>query len=515
MAEGIDFDAAFNASMGAAAVETRAAIADAASIKTMLRLDAEFFMDFFIHQELVNPVPEFHKEIWGLLTDAGKERILLAIPRGHNKTTLAKLNIVWHFLFTRHRFCVYLSNTNNIAKNAVKDVLAYMQSDNFRAVFGDIDIFKSSETDSLWQFRLPMGNGQWKTCIIRAVGAGQQVRGLNIDNQRPDLAVIDDVEDLENTDSETLQAKLDRWMFGPFLKALAKNRRKVIWLGNMLKKTSLLARLSRNPAWNPVVFGSLVQNTQTDELSPLWPDLWTVEELKADFIEHKNLGLVESWMCEMMNMPGHGENGFTEDQMFFQPGVTPDALECSWITIDPAFGENSHNDKTAIVVHGIPEATGIPQVLAYYHGKCDEVTMYENALQLAQYWNAWLWGIEAVAAQKVLITLFTLLSQNKMIEGIEFVPLMAGKGDPKVARIKAFVALMATENYALSEGDVESVNQYMEYNMKKKSNKDDLIDAIAYGPQLMDNYLSVIRELFNGGALNQIAAKYSTEVESV
>lgn len=512
MEQSFDFDGAYRASLGNENVSTQMASGTAIAIKEMLRTDPEFFIDFFIHDELVNPVPQIHKEIWGLLTDEEKERILLAIPRGHNKTTLAKLAVVWHFLFTRHRFCVYLSNTNNIAKNAVKDILAYMQSDNFVSVFGRIDVYKSSETDSLWQFRLPMGNGQYKNCILRAVGAGQQVRGLNIDNQRPDLAVVDDVEDLENTDSDILQAKLDRWMFGPFLKALAKPRRKVIWLGNMLKKTSLLARLSRNPVWNPVVFGALLEDSEGN-LVPLWPDLWSVEELRADFIEHKGLGLIESWMCEMMNMPGHGENGFTDDQMKYAAPVSPGECESTWITIDPAFGENAHNDKTAIVVHGIPIDTGIPQVLAYYHGKCDEIQMFEEAWALTQYWGCYCWGIESVAAQKVLITLFQLLAVNKLIDGLEFVPLMAGSGDPKVARIRAYVALMASGEYFLTEGDLEATTQFLEYNMKKKSNKDDLIDSISYGPQMMNLYMHTIRDLFNGTSMIGHNSRHATEVE--
>src|SRR3546814_5767176 len=78
-------------------------------------------------------------------------------------------------------------------------------------------MIKESETDSLWIFELTTPEGRVKKCILRAVGAGQQMRGINIDNQRPDMAV-DDVEDNENTESELLQKKLDRWIFGPFLK---------------------------------------------------------------------------------------------------------------------------------------------------------------------------------------------------------------------------------------------------------------------------------------------------------
>jgi hypothetical protein len=29
-------------------------------------------------------------------------------------------------------------------------------------------------------------------------------------------------------------------------------------------------------------------------------------------------------MCEMMNMPGHGENGFTAEMINYLPNLTPD-----------------------------------------------------------------------------------------------------------------------------------------------------------------------------------------------
>jgi hypothetical protein len=113
----------------------------------------------------------------------------------------------------------------------------------------------------------------------------------------------------------------------------------------MLSKTCLLARLSRNPKWNPVVFGALVKDSESQQLVPLWPDKWTVDALKEDFNEYRDNGLVETWMCEMMNMPGHGENGFTADQINYAPQGAPDEYLATWITIDPAFGLNAENDE--------------------------------------------------------------------------------------------------------------------------------------------------------------------------
>lgn len=498
--------------VGKAEIDIRAIIA-------ALRVDAEFFIEFFLADQLDMPVPEFHKEIWGLLTDTEKERVLLAIPRDHAKTTLAKLVVVWYWLFTTHRFCAYLSNTAPIAKGACRDIMAFItENQNFLAVFGSgaVRIVKQSENEGIWIFDLRLPNGNYKRCMLRALGQGQQMRGINIDNQRPDIAVVDDVEDNDNTESEQQQAKLDKWMFGPFLKALAR-RKKIIWLGNMLTKTSLLARQSRNHRWNPVVFGALVEDSHTGELKPLWPEKWSLEALIDDFNEYRDSGLIETWMCEMMNMPGYGENGFRADQINYAPIPTPDQVKYAWITIDPAFGLNSENDDTCVSVHVIPDDDdATPMTVAEVHGKKDEIEMFHDALGLASYWNAWVWGIEAVAAQKVLISLFGLLLAGMgMLGKVEFVPLMAGRGDPKKLRISSFVSMMANKEWAIPEGDVSITTQILSYDMRKKDQRDDIIDSCAYGPIMMEDYLATIMASATNDEDSNSDVKHGTEVAGV
>jgi hypothetical protein len=497
--------------------ETVEASATIGEIQQRLKEDGEFFIEFFLADELTSPVPFFHHgEIWPLLTNTAMQRVLLAIPRDHAKTTLSKLAVVWYFLFTNSRFCVYLSNTNTIAKNACKDIIGYLNSPNFISVFGRIKVIKESETDSLWIFEIrdPFSDGRVKRCILRAVGAGQQMRGINIDNQRPDIAVVDDVEDNENTESPTLQAKLDKWIFGPFIKALAR-RKKIIWLGNMLQKTSLLARLSTRPNWNPVVFGCLVKDAVTGFLRPLWPERWPMDELIEDFQEYQEMGLLETWMCEMMNMPGHGVDGFTQDQINYLQIPNADEIAAAWLVLDPAFGEKAANDDSSITVHVLPK-DGVPMMVAHSTSKMKENEIFDEMFRLALEWNAWVWGIEAVAAQRVLIPFFQLLLASKLMNHtVELVPLMAGSGDPKISRIKAFVALMAKGEYGVYEGAVEFTTQLVGYNMKKRSNRDDLIDSAAYGPQMLLQYEGLLTTQYQGMGDDIPRATYGTEVSGV
>lgn len=497
--------------------ETLEASATVGEIKGRLKHDGEFFIEFFLADELTSPVPFFHYgEIWPLLTNTAMQRVLLAIPRDHAKTTLSKLAVVWYFLFTNSRFCVYLSNTNTIAKNACKDIMGYLNSPNFISVFGKVKVIKESETDSLWIFEIPDPNqdGRVKRCILRAVGAGQQMRGINIDNQRPDIAVVDDVEDNENTESPTLQLKLDKWIFGPFIKALAR-RKKIIWLGNMLQKTSLLARLSTRPNWNPVVFGALVKDAVTGVLRPLWPERWPLEELIEDFQEYQEMSLLETWMCEMMNMPGHGVDGFTQQQINFLEVPNPDEIAAAWLVLDPAFGEKAANDDSSITVHVLPK-DGVPMMVEHCTRKMKEDEIFDEMFRLAMKWNAWVWGIEAVAAQRVLIPFFKLLLASKLLNHtVEILPLMAGSGDPKIARIKAFVGLMAKGEYGVYQGAVEFTTQLVNYNMKKKSNRDDLIDSTAYGPQMLLQYEGLLMSQYQGMGDAIPRAQYGTEVSGV
>ncbi len=161
-------------------------------IVNALEKNCEFFIQFFLGEELQFPVPQFHKDCWELLTREQILYIALALPRGHAKTTLTKLACVWHFLFTDIRFIVYVSNTHTIASEACKDIMNFIRSENFRQVFGDVQFDIEQDNKGYYKFwiNVPDRQGGYKRkyCILKSMGAGQQVRGLNIDNERPELA---------------------------------------------------------------------------------------------------------------------------------------------------------------------------------------------------------------------------------------------------------------------------------------------------------------------------------------
>src|SRR3546814_2052672 len=83
--------------------DTVDAVATRQEIIDRLKWDGEFFIEFHLADELTSPVPRLHVEVWGLFTSTAMQRVLLAIPRDHAKTTLSKLAVVWYFRYTKHR----------------------------------------------------------------------------------------------------------------------------------------------------------------------------------------------------------------------------------------------------------------------------------------------------------------------------------------------------------------------------------------------------------------------------
>lgn len=458
-------------------------------IEQALKTDEEFFISFNLADELTFPVPDFHKVSFRFLISSEVSKIALALPRNHAKTTLAKLAVVYYFTFTDHRFCVYLSNTSAIAVEACKDIIGFMESDNFRAVFGELKWITRQEGAGFYKFEF-----RGETRILKAFGANMQVRGLNIDNARPDLLVVDDLEDNENTATPFLREKLKKWVYGPLFKAMNKLKNKIIWLGNMISNDCMLKSHCESEDWHSMRYGCLLSNGE-----PLWPDLWPLEDIQKDFVTYQREGLIAVWFAEMMNMPMvDGLGLISADKIPYAPGVEPGDITHGFITIDPADSDKDWADSAAIVVHGFVPEKRAWQVVEYTKQRgMGPLDIHRVATEYCYKWRLNVIGIESVALQSVYQSFFKYINMVEGIEGIEVVPVHAHGS--KTARIASWCAMLESKEYYLTEGELDATEELLNYDPTKKKNKDDLIDACAYGPQMIQMYMHLIMQTYAVG----------------
>lgn len=460
-----------------------------------IRVDCVTFFGFHLQDELTLEVPDFHQEIWSEILDLVRQanveavtytlKKLFAVPREHAKSTLAKLAVILILRYSPLSFVLYVSKTNGIAKNAIRDIIGWLGSPQSVELFGPVATIKSSETESLWILDVTLrddnGKQTVKRCIFKALGSEQQVRGLLINNKRPQIVVIDDVEDNDNTRDEDQQKVLDEWVIGALMKARDK-KAIVIFLGNMIRKTTLLARLSKDSGWNPTVFGCIVRDRQTRALRPLWVGRHTLESLLADYKEHKALGLGHVWECEMMNLTQEAAALVYMGDVILVPRPLPEDLVDGALILDPAYGEGTRNNHSAITVHARIQDVRVPIVIDYRRGKWGEEGLFNEMWDLACYWGIYTWFIEAEAGSQLFIPLFDMYIQARQIERelVLMIPIGTGKKS-KPSRIAAFRESVIAKSYGFVEGQSDVLDSLSTYDPRAENQADDLPDSAAYG----------------------------------
>ena len=461
------------------------------------------FLHFFKSGDDDVATPDFHLRIWKLMTSFDYKWIVIAVPRGHAKTTIAKLAVVYHFLFTPISFIVYVGNTFDLAQKAVCDIVDFFEVVNFIKIFGRIEYTSEKRGEGEFIFTLTTPFHGTKECILKARGCGQQLRGLNIKNRRPQMAVVDDLEDVQELGNEDLRRKNKNWFFGTFLKALDRKYNKVIMIGNLIDRNCILKQCIDSPKWHSMVLGAITRDGQ-----PLWPELWSINDLIDDFQEYQRQGLTSLWFAEMMNLIIAGENAIIRpEQIGYIQQPEPGVCKYGFITIDPATGVGQN--KTAIVLHlllPMPDGNYIPIVADYRFGQFDESATVDIALSLCFEWGVRIVAIESVAYQRALKTLFDIIMVQRGVQGIEVIKTHPGHSS-KSERIRAWAALLIDKAYHLVFGDLHCVNQLLAYDVLKKDNDDDLIDACAMGPEVLRQYLGLIMTMHLRGTFATTAIR--------
>ena len=461
---------------------------DKREVLEALKNDPEFFIQFFLGDQLTHPVPAFHRKILSDMIREEIDRLAIAIPRDHAKTTLAKLACVYFFLFTSVDFIIYVSATTDMAIPAVNDIVEFFESDNYRAVFGPVEW--EVKQDGVGNYRFKIGE---KSCILKALGAGKQVRGINVKHRRPQLAIIDDLEDDKLIATPELVLKLKRWLYGPFMKALDKFGNKIIWLGNLISANSILYEILQSPQWRSYRYGALLSNGKS-----LWPDAWPIDKLRRDFLEYQRAGMLDVWFAEMMNMPVPSGGGIIKaEEITYAAPRLPEEIDHAFITVDLAISDKSWAHRTVAAVHAFaPETPNQYQIVECNGWKgIDPIALFSELIRMAYRWGVHVIGIEAVAYQASLQHIYPHFCRERGINDIEFVPLRANAR--KAERIIPWAGMLKTGEWALTEGDIAITEQLLMYDVKRRDNDDDYIDCCAYGPQMLQYHLDRILKYQN------------------
>jgi len=137
---------------------------------------------------------------------------------------------------------------------------------------------------------LPKGDGttEEKTSWVMGVGITGSIRGINFDDYRPDLIILDDVIDDENAATQVQRTKIKDLIMGAVLNSLAPRTEepnaKLVMLQTPLDGDDAVAQVENDPEWKTESYGCWTEATadlpvHLQESS--WPDRYPSLELRA------------------------------------------------------------------------------------------------------------------------------------------------------------------------------------------------------------------------------------------
>ncbi len=390
--------------------------------------DYAFFCNtYFPHYINSNP-SIFHQyvhENFPAKIDADKGcKEAIAAPRGEAKSTLlTQLGALWCSITERKHFIGIIMDAMDQSIQMLEAIKVELESNpRLKQDFPD-----ACGAGRVWQVGEIVTANNRK---IKAAGAGKKLRGWRFGPHRPDLILLDDIENDENVRKKEQRDKLQKWINKAVLKlGPPDGSMDVFYLGTILHYDSVLNRVLKSPTWNSALFKAIVRWPDRMDLWQRWEEiLFNQGEDAADLFYEQNKtamdeGSVVSWPgtrpllllmkvrsddhhafdCEMQNDPSNDDAAPFKDLTYW---VVPCRDWLYYGACDPSLGKNNKSrDPSAIMVGGYDREHGILDVVEASICRRVPDKIISDIIEFQkQYPMIMAWAIETVQFQEFLKT---------------------------------------------------------------------------------------------------------------
>lgn len=461
------------------APEVQEVSTDAQEAQQLAKADLNFLGMLAAPEEFTLSFPAFYITVFSILTafKSKLERFALGFPRGFAKTTFIKLLCLWYILFSHKQFILIVGAAEELAVNTLADICDLLSSPNIQKLFGNWQ--QNIEVDTQ---KLKVFNFRGRSIILRAIGAGTAVRGINRKNKRPDVIIMDDVQKKEDAENPELAKQLLTWILGTLMKARSNDGCTYIYVGNMYPQNCILEKLRNNTQWTSLIVGGILEDGTS-----LWEDLRPIEELLSEYQADTEAGHPEIFISEVLNSTEFaGASGIDISKIPQLPSyLETTEAEGSFIIIDPSSGKKKGDDCT---INHYSVIDGIPIFDDLAAGTFTPLETIKKAIALGMQHNTRVIGVEGVAYQSTLLFWFAHYCKEEGISGFELVEL-SPKGQAKNNRIKkGLVRLVKGEIYLHPRVRSRVLSQIVDWKPMKIDNADDIIDPIGYVDEFVQDY---------------------------
>lgn len=411
-----------------------------------------YFFHFYFAHYVQYPIAPFHEEIFSILEDEKIKLAVIVAFRGSAKSTLITTSyVLWSILGIQQKKLIVISGqTEQKARQYLMNIKNELIHNDL--LKKDLGPFEEERN----------GLGNVTALIIKKLNVkimtsstGQSIRGVRHNQHRPDLIILDDIEDIESVKTRESRNKTFNWLTGEVIPA-GTNKTRVIAIGNLLHEDSVLKRLQKKIENNEMKSSHAVYREYpiVDEKgTSLWLGKYpTPEHIEAE--KERTMNDIAWYREYMLKIISTDEQVVRPEWIQFYTQYPTVNFRNVSIGIDLAVSERDSADCTAIVVGYV---YGVGRNMKIYIQKNPFNARVSFPLQ------------EDNGYQKAMVQVFQ--SQKYDVEGVP-----TGRND-KTARLRLTTSLIKDGRVLFPEqGCEELIEQLTGFG---KERYDDLADAFA------------------------------------
>jgi len=304
-----------------------------------------FFHIYFPHY-VKYPMADFQKEIFKITEDRTNELACIVAFRGSAKSTLITLSYsLWSTLGNQQKkFVLIVAQTQAQARQHMTNIRHELE--NNKLLRSDLGPFQEES-----------GNGDWaiSSLVFKNTGARitiasteQSIRGIRHQEHRPDLIILDDIEDLNSTKTFESREKIFGWFTREII-PLGDIGTRIIIVGNFLHDNALMIRLKTKIddkelkgtfRWFPLI---------DKDGNCLWPGKFNTQE-KIDELRQK-VANESAWNQEYLLKIVHENTRVIHPEWIHYYDELPkdENFSHEYMGVDLAISQKESADYTAIV----------------------------------------------------------------------------------------------------------------------------------------------------------------------
>lgn len=438
-----------------------------------------------LHDYLFKTLPE-------ILQDPKSVNMATAAPRGEAKSTLVSQLFTLYCLVTqKKRYALIVMDSINQAYPMLESIKVELEfNQRLRIDFPEV-----AGQGRVWQATTILTKANQK---VEIAGSGKKLRGLRHGAYRPDLVVLDDIENDEQVRSAEQRDKLHDWLKKTVLPlGVPGEKLDVVYIGTILHYDSVLNRTLSSKAWKTAKFKALKKMPDDMALWDKWEDFFLNEgEAVADAFYHANQAAMDkgsevSWaarpLLTLMKIRARDGHATFDSEYQNDPLSSDDAMFANALTywtelpgelvyfgaLDPSLGKaGASRDPSAILVGGYHRETGKLYVIEAQVKKRLPDLIIEDVIRMQKQYQCQRWFVETVQFQEFLKDELVKRSAQRGIP----VPATATKPNTdKMLRIESLQPHMANGLILLHSSQSTLISQLRHF---PKADHDDGPDAL-------------------------------------